>query len=192
MIRHATGMPFLDAQADFRAARRASRLARIGRRLTRQPDGERPLTPADAAVSAEGPARLEVVPVTRIVGTLEPTGDFDARFRPVSEVARHRWEQIALAHRKGIPLPPIALEEGPDGYYVIDGRHRVSVARALGQVEIDAWVAGPRALDRSPLLPGNRRAGSSSPRRPRPGIRPPVSPSRQRPRSSGPAPARSG
>jgi hypothetical protein len=148
MIRHATGLPFLDAQDDFRAARRAYRLARTARRLARQPDGERPRTLADAAVSAEGPARLEVVPVARIVGTLEPTGDFDARFRPASEVARHRWERIALAHRKGIPLPPVALEQRPDGYYIIDGRHRVSVARALGQTDIDAWVSGSRAWER--------------------------------------------
>jgi hypothetical protein len=145
MSRHATGMPFVDAQADFRAARRAYRLARIGRRLARQPNGARPLTRADAAVSAEGPARLEVVPLRRIVGTLEPTGDFDARLRPASDLAHERWERIALAHRKGVPLPPIAVEAGPDGYYVIDGRHRVSVARALGESDIDAWVAGPRA-----------------------------------------------
>jgi hypothetical protein len=144
VIGHATGMPFLDAQADFRAARRAHGWARIRRWLARSPDGEHPLMLADAAVSAEGPARLEVVPLARIVGTLEPTSAFDARFRPASEVARHRWERIALAHRMGVPLPPVALAQAPDGYYVIDGRHRVSVARALGQSDIDAWVVGPR------------------------------------------------
>ncbi|MDX6724787.1 MAG: ParB/Sulfiredoxin domain, partial [Solirubrobacteraceae bacterium] len=37
-------------------------------------------------------------------------------------------------------LPPIAVVERPDGYYVIDGRHRVSVARALGDDAIDAWA----------------------------------------------------
>jgi hypothetical protein len=145
VTRHATGMPFVDAQADFGAARRAYRLARIGRWASRQPSGRRPPTLAAAAVSAEGPARLEVVPVSRIVGTVEPTGDFDARFRPASEVARRRWQRIALAHRRGIPLPPIVLQKGADGYYVIDGRHRVSVAAALGQCDIDAWVVGPRA-----------------------------------------------
>jgi len=28
-----------------------------------------------------------------------------------------------------------------DGYYVVDGRHRVSVALALGHREIEAWAA---------------------------------------------------
>jgi hypothetical protein len=155
MTRRATGMPFLDAQGDFAAARRAYRMARVGRWLTRQPNGRRPLTLADAAVSAEGPARLEVVPLRRIVGTLEPTGDFDARFRPASDLARHRWERIALAQRKGIPLPPITLQEGPDGYYIIDGRHRVSVARALGQFDIDAWVVTPRPAQPAAATPSS-------------------------------------
>lgn len=75
-----------------------------------------------------------------IVGTLEPTVHFDARFRPVSEVVRARWERVALAHRRGVGLPPISVLQRDDGYYVVDGRHRVSVARALGHADIDAWV----------------------------------------------------
>jgi ParB-like chromosome segregation protein Spo0J len=42
--------------------------------------------------------------------------------------------------RRGDALPPIAVRKRPEGYYVIDGRHRVSVARATGQRDIDAWV----------------------------------------------------
>ncbi|MBV9943990.1 MAG: ParB N-terminal domain-containing protein [Solirubrobacterales bacterium] len=49
-----------------------------------------------------------------------------------------------MAHRKGAVLPPVVLSRHPDGYYVVDGRHRVSVARALRHQEIDAWVSGPR------------------------------------------------
>jgi hypothetical protein len=33
-----------------------------------------------------------------------------------------------------------SVVHGSDGYYVEDGRHRVSVARAIGQRDIDAWV----------------------------------------------------
>ncbi len=77
-----------------------------------------------------------------IVGTLEPTSGFDAHWRPASEALRRRWERIALAHRKGIALPPVVLRHQRDGYYVVDGRHRVSVARALRLGDIDAWVTG--------------------------------------------------
>jgi hypothetical protein len=137
-------MPFLDAQADFRRARRAHAIARAGRWLTRRKNGSRPLTSADGAVRPGGTARLEIVPLRRIIGTLEPTNDFDAGFRPASEVVRNRWERIALARRKGRALPPIVVREHADGYYVIDGRHRVSVARAVGDSDIEAWVMGSR------------------------------------------------
>lgn len=151
---HSTGMPVLDAQADFRRARRAYVAARIGRRLMRQENGIRPSTLAAATMPRGGPARLEVVSLRRIVGTLEPTSDFDACFRPASEAVRYRWERIALAHRQGLALPPIALRERYDGFYVIDGRHRVSVARALADADIEAWVVGARAvLQRSERMP---------------------------------------
>jgi ParB-like nuclease domain len=91
-----------------------------------------------------GAARLEVVPLGSIVGTIEPTPHFDADFRPASNVVRHRWERVALAYRRGVALPPVVLRARDDGYYVVDGRHRVSVARALGLEDIDGWVTGAR------------------------------------------------
>jgi hypothetical protein len=141
MIRTATGMPVLDAHADFLRARRAAVVARAVRRLMRT--RRRPSTPktlADGHGLAWRAPRLEVLPLGSIVGTLEPTTAFDAGFRPTSSLIRTRWERIALAHRRGIPLPPITVTAGRDGYYVVDGRHRVSVARALGHRDIDAWV----------------------------------------------------
>jgi hypothetical protein len=85
--------------------------------------------------------RLQVICLAAIVGTVDPSPHFDARFRPASPHLRPRWERVALAHRKGAGLPPISVVEGPDGYYVLDGRHRVSVALAAGRREIEALVA---------------------------------------------------
>jgi hypothetical protein len=156
-IAHATGNPVLDAQADFRRARRAHAAARIGRWFARG-RSSRPPTLTEVTANVGGIAHLEVVPLSSIVGTLEPTTQFDAYFRPTSELMRHRWERIALAHRKGDALPPIVLLARPDGYYVVDGRHRVSVARALGQRSIDGFVTGrpgdpKRSLPHSPRHP---------------------------------------
>jgi hypothetical protein len=143
--RHATGMPLLDAQADFRRARRRSAVARVGRILRRaSARSNMPRTITDAEALNGGPARLQVVALDAIVGTVEPSIHFDARFRPASELVRTRWERVALAHRRGIPLPPVHLHRRGDGYYVSDGRHRVSVALALGHRDIDAWVTGER------------------------------------------------
>jgi hypothetical protein len=138
---HSTGLPALDAHDDFIRARRAQLAARAVswlRRTRRGPNHPRTL-PANAALGARA-ARLEVISLACIVGTVEPSPQFDARFRPASEHLRARWERVALAHRRGASLPPISVRQGPDGYYVVDGRHRVSVALAAGRREIDAWV----------------------------------------------------
>ena len=98
----------------------------------------------DGTAPPRGAARMAVIPLDDIVGTVEPTLGFDARFRPASGVVRHRWERVALAHRKGIALPPITVRRTAEGYYVVDGRHRVSVARAFRHRDIDAWVTDTR------------------------------------------------
>jgi hypothetical protein len=139
---HTTGLPLLDAQSDFLRARRAHRVASIVSWLRRRRSRNRLRALSSSATLAPGPARLEVVPLNAVVGTLEPTRNFDSKFRPASNVVRGRWERVALAHRKGDALPPVVLRRQADGYYVVDGRHRVSVARALGHRDIDAWVSG--------------------------------------------------
>jgi hypothetical protein len=140
---YSTGLPRADAQWDFRRARRAYLAARIRRWVRRCRCCNRPLALGSSTILAAGPSRLEVVPLHAIVGTLEPTRGFDSGFRPASNTMRWRWERIALAHRTGDPLPPVVLRHQPDGYYVVDGRHRVSVARTLRLRDIDAWVTGP-------------------------------------------------
>jgi len=89
---------------------------------------------------------------------VDPTADFDAGFRPATNRLSSRWESVARAHRVGRPLPPIAVIERPDGYYVLDGRHRVSVARALGYGDIDAWTSPARPVVRArpPQSPTNQ------------------------------------
>jgi hypothetical protein len=79
--------------------------------------------------------------VSAVIGTVDETHDFDARFRPARSHLGTRWQRVALAHRRGAALPPISVIERPEGYYVLDGRHRVSVARTLGLREIEAWVS---------------------------------------------------
>jgi hypothetical protein len=153
----ATGMPVLDAQADFRRPRRRHAVARLGRWLTSRGSVRHPLTIDEGGVIMGGGMRLEVVPLRAIVGTLEPSIHFDRRFRPGSEVLRNRSERVALAHRRGDPLPPIKVLARDDGYYVVDGRHRVSVALALGHPDIDAWVTG--GASRQPITPRGRWTG---------------------------------
>ena len=45
-----------------------------------------------------------------------------------------------MAFQRGRCLPPVALIQVGDHYFVRDGHHRISVARALGQLAIEATV----------------------------------------------------
>jgi hypothetical protein len=74
------------------------------------------------------------------VGTVDRSRGFDRNFRPTSPQVRRRWERIAQAMRRGEPMPPVDLYKVGGAYFVRDGHHRVSVARALGLEEIDARV----------------------------------------------------
>jgi hypothetical protein len=139
-LTRSTGMPALDAREDFVRARRAQLAARAVRWLADRRRPNHPRTLPETAARAGRAPRREVIALDSIVGTVDPSPHFDARFRPASGHLRARWERVALAHRRGLALPPIAVVQGPDGYYVVDGRHRVSVALATGRSEIEAWV----------------------------------------------------
>jgi hypothetical protein len=137
-----TGAPWVDASADFHRARRAYIAARAISWLTsRRPGRALPRALNDLRTLSWTGRRLRVIPLKAIVGTVEATTDFDAHFRPTTNRVSARWQRIALAQRRGSPLPPITVIQRPDGYYVVDGRHRVSVARAIRHTDIEAWVS---------------------------------------------------
>jgi hypothetical protein len=137
------------ARADFERARRGYLAARLSRLLTpRRASRTRPRDLGDVAALSWYPTRMRAVRLHAIVGTVDPTTDFDAGFRPAAERVSSRWQSIARAHREGRALPPIVVLERPDGYYVLDGRHRVSVARALGHDTIDAWASASPSFAR--------------------------------------------
>ncbi len=140
-----TGMPGVDAQHDFLRARRHAIMGRLAARLRGEPDDVGVVLPYDEVIDALGFASerslgLRVVPLDAIIGSVGRGRDFDRRFRPTSARVRSRWEQIAAAMRRGDPLPPVSLNQIGELYFVEDGHHRVSVARALGRTEIDAYV----------------------------------------------------
>src|SRR5207245_10157532 len=83
---------------------------------------------------------LQTIPLDSIVGTAEQRRDFDRHFRPTTGRVRERWEQLALAQRRGAAIPPIEAYRVGGQYFVSDGHHRVSIAAATGQRTIDADV----------------------------------------------------
>ncbi|MDQ1460490.1 MAG: hypothetical protein QOI08_1974 [Actinomycetota bacterium] len=140
-----TGMPGVDAQHDFLRARRRATLARLAARLRGVPGDVNVILPYEEVIAAlgfEGEHRVGpmVVPLDAIVGTVDRAREFDRSFRPTSGRVRSRWEQIAAAMRRGESMPPVDLVRIGEIYFVRDGHHRVSVARALDRTDIDAIV----------------------------------------------------
>jgi hypothetical protein len=140
-----TGFPVSDVENDFQRARRRQVLARLAHRLRREPDDVNLILPFDEVVAAlgfRGERRLglQTLQLDTIVGTVDSTRDFDRRFRPTSDRVRERWERLALAQRRGEPIPPIDVYRVGDMHFVIDGHHRVSIAMATGAKTIEAYV----------------------------------------------------
>jgi len=127
----------------------------------------------DEAVAAAGgvvgraDAGYQVVATADVVGSLDRWRTLRRDFLPLdgSVTARHR--RVAEAMREGKALPPLELyavcsrgsraaERRSGEYYVVDGHHRVAMARRLGQDFLDAHVVEYRvaATDDRPAVVG--------------------------------------
>ena len=83
---------------------------------------------------------LQTICLDDIVGSEGRSQDFDRAFFPRESHTKDRWISIDEAYYQETPLPPIDLLKVGEGYFVRDGNHRVSVARAHKQAFIDAFV----------------------------------------------------
>ena len=83
---------------------------------------------------------VKSVEVKKIVGSLNRYHQFDRAFLPLEDQIANRWQSIDRAFYQDVNLPPVVLYKVGEVYFVVDGHHRVSVAREQGQMEIDAEV----------------------------------------------------
>lgn len=83
---------------------------------------------------------VTTVPLAKIVGSVDRYRDFDSAFLPTQSHTSERWRRINRAWYQDVSLPPVILYKVGEVYFVMDGNHRVSVAREQGQEFIDAEV----------------------------------------------------
>ena len=83
---------------------------------------------------------VQKVPVDRIVGSVGRYQDFDSRFRMKKHYSQERLDSVRKVMQEGKPLPPVRLYQIKAEYYVLDGNHRIAVAKELGYSEMDAQV----------------------------------------------------
>jgi hypothetical protein len=126
------------------------------------------------------------VEVTKIVGSVSRWQNLRSDFfYKTGEAMTARFRRVGQAMREGTILPPLELyklkRRRPTGqpepkseYYVVDGHHRVAMARKLGQDYLDAHVVEYRVTEQggsgpSPAAPSGQDAeapASTSPSRP--------------------------
>jgi uncharacterized ParB-like nuclease family protein len=93
---------------------------------------------------------IRPIPVAAIVGTVSRVEDFDRDFLPKRSKIQERWRQVEQSFPDS-DFPPISVYEIDGRYFVVDGHHRVAIAKQRGTEFIDAEVT--RLRSRTPLPP---------------------------------------
>ncbi len=129
-------------RSDFSRARFKSFLNRIQSVISGRPTRLLSYDEVKSALHIGGPVYrgVQTVRVDQIVGSLNRYHQFDRAFLPVEDRIGSRWQSVDRAFYEEISLPPVVLYKVGQVYFVVDGHHRVSVAREQGQEFIEADV----------------------------------------------------
>lgn len=148
-------IPITAAVEDFRRARRRAAMRELIARFTGQPSDLLSYEDVRQKLRAHPSGRRELhdIPVDSIVGSVGRYGDFTRDFLPRKDSDAPRWVGVRRAIESGHGVPPIEVYQIGDAYFVIDGNHRVSVARETGATHIQAYVTEVRT--RVPFTPGD-------------------------------------
>lgn len=83
---------------------------------------------------------LQQIPLDAIVGSVGRYTEFTRTFLPRRADDQERWARVKAAMEDDAGLPPIEVYKVGEVYFVVDGNHRVSIARQEGFDSIEARV----------------------------------------------------
>lgn len=124
----------------FERAHLRAQVRRLVAKLTGRNLSLHSLAHAPVYRQSQRSSRVTYIPLKHIKGSEGRSEDFDDQFNPLKTHNLERWIGIVVARHSCIALPPVELVRDGDDYYVRDGHHRISVAKALGQIEIEAVI----------------------------------------------------
>ncbi|MGD0610527.1 MAG: universal stress protein [Anaerolineales bacterium] len=132
---------FRSALEDFRAARQQADLQEIVSRLTGKSNR---LFSYDEVVrklkrTGSSDQGVQQIPLDAILGSVGRYTDFSRTFLPLDDQDRARWARVKAAARDS-GMSPIEVYKIGKSYFVLDGNHRVSIARREGMTTIEAHV----------------------------------------------------
>jgi hypothetical protein len=140
-------------RSTFRKARRREAYRRLSQIAGRS--GSRPLLSLDEVsrrlrAFEQSYVGVRPIRVADVVGTVSRVDDFDRDFLPKRSKIQERWRNVERMYPEG-DFPPIVVYELDGRYFVVDGHHRVAIARQRGVEFIDAEIT--RLRSRYPLPP---------------------------------------
>jgi nucleotide-binding universal stress UspA family protein len=133
---------FSAAIQDFQHARQKAGIQEILARITGK--SNRLLSYEEVAEKLKLHARTErgvhQIPLNSIVGSVGRYTDFTRTFLPRRTDNQQRWARVKAAMESDEGLPPIEVYKVGEVYFVVDGNHRVSIARQEKFTSIQARV----------------------------------------------------
>jgi nucleotide-binding universal stress UspA family protein len=134
--------PVHNAVQDFQAARQRASIQEVLARVLGK--SNELLSYDEVAEKLNLHARVQRgvqnIPIDSIVGSVGRYTDFTRTFLPRHDSDRDRWVQVKVAMEDGVGWPAIEVYKVGDAYFVVDGNHRVSIARREGFKTIEARV----------------------------------------------------
>ena len=126
----------------FRVARRQAALEEIMAHLRGESVELLPYEDVRQKLRASGstPRGVREIPLDAIVGSVGRYTDFTRSFLPRQDSDQDRWARVQAAAPDPTGLPAIDVYQIGEAYFVLDGNHRVSVARQKGMQYISAHV----------------------------------------------------
>jgi hypothetical protein len=128
-----------------------------------------------AGIVGRAEGGMKTIPVTKVVGSVGRAQNLRTDFFYKSGKVTGRFVRIGKAMEQGKVLPPIEVykaklprqvgdRQAPvTEYYVVDGHHRVAMAKKLGQDYLDAHVVEYKVGEARPAGPGeDAPAGSTA------------------------------
>src|SRR5262245_6332098 len=144
-------MIYLQSEAEFHRARRRGFWDNMRSLVMGQPPHLLPFAEVirDLPTSPILELGLQDIPLESIGGSVGRAQDFTRHFMPLrrDEQLRERWRTIYTLAVSGAGFPPVEIYQLGPLFFVLDGHHRVSVARYLGwptiQANVTVWPSPP-------------------------------------------------
>jgi hypothetical protein len=165
-------IPYMDlneqVDSDFTRARRRALLRTALARIRKNPASNRLLSFDDVRRVLRADNRIylgsRVVEVKKIVGSVGRRRDFDRSFLPARASVGQKWKRMDRTFHRSEDLSPVELYKIEETYFVLDGHHRVSVARYRGVPTMEAVVTEfhPKLPD-VPVPEAGREVSSTCP-----------------------------